>query len=177
MFYSFSFLCWSIVALYLQFASTWQIGEQVKTSSGPVVGHASSWQPDVSEYLGIPYAVPPVGPLRWTPPRAFTGNRVIQADKFGADCPTNTGSAGELLTAMGNRNATTIFAPLLQLGHEFSEDCLTINVWTKPQTGEKVKAVLLWIYGGGFFLGSSAVPIYNGALLANENDVVVVSVK
>ena len=78
---------------------------------------------------------------------------------------------------MKKSNSTTIFAPLLQVGHDFSEDCLTINVWTKPQTGEKAKAVLLWIYGGGFFLGSSAVPIYNGARLANDNDVVVVSVK
>jgi cholinesterase len=177
MFYSFSFLCWSIVALYLQFASTWQIGEQVKTSSGPVKGHASSWQPDVSEYLGIPYALPPVGPLRWTSPRVFTGDRVIQADKFGADCPSNVGSAVAMMATMKKGNTTTIFLPILQAGHEFSEDCLTINVWTKPQTGEKAKAVLLWIYGGGFFLGSSAVPIYNGARLANENDVVVVSMK
>jgi cholinesterase len=81
------------------------------------------------------------------------------------------------MATMKKGNVTTIFLPILQARHEFSEDCLTINVWTKPQTGEKAKAVLLWIYGGGFFLGSSAVPIYNGARLANENDVVVVSIK
>jgi cholinesterase len=177
MFYSFSFLYWSIATLYLQFASAWQIGEQVKTSSGPVKGHASSWQPDVSEYLGIPYALPPVGLLRWTTPRPFTGDTVIQAQKFGYDCPANTGSTGELLASMGKKDISSILGPLLQVGHEFSEDCLTINVWTKPQTGEKAKAVLLWFYGGGFFLGSSSVPIYDGARLANENDVIVVSLK
>jgi cholinesterase len=33
--------------------------------------------------------------------------------------------------------------------HVYSEDCLGLNIWTKPQTGEKSKAVLVWIYGGG----------------------------
>ena len=33
--------------------------------------------------------------------------------------------------------------------HVFSEDCLTLNIWTKPQTGEKSKAVFVWIHGGG----------------------------
>jgi cholinesterase len=66
-----------------------------------------------------------------------------------------------------------------------------VNVWTKPQVGEKAKAVLVWIYvsferytrmciliivqGGGFALGNTASPAYNGARLADEQDVVVVS--
>ena len=77
-----------------------------------------------------------------------------------------------------------------------SEDCLTLNIWTKPQVGETKKAVLLFIYGRGYvsgktrarFLstnmtkcswsaGSSAVPWYYGATLADENDVVVVTFK
>jgi cholinesterase len=36
-----------------------------------------------------------------------------------------------------------------QLGEKFGEDCLKLNIWTKPQVGEKKKAVLFWIYGGG----------------------------
>jgi carboxylesterase type B len=55
-----------------------------------------------------------------------------------------------------------------------SEDCLFLNVWTKPQVGEKKKAVLVWIFGGGFSMGDSADPLYNGAKLAQNQDVVVV---
>lgn len=36
-----------------------------------------------------------------------------------------------------------------EVPHKYDEDCLSMNVWTKPQTGEKTKAVLLWVYGGG----------------------------
>lgn len=68
-----------------------------------------------------------------------------------------------------------LLAALGQYGDQFDEDCLTINVWTKPQTGGPAKAVLAWIYGGGFALGNTASPAYNGARLAAEEDVVVVS--
>src|ERR1700712_1809910 len=57
-----------------------------------------------------------------------------------------------------------------------SEDCLFVNVWTKPQDGEKKKAVLLWIYGGAFTMGDSAFPSTNGASLASLQDLVVVSI-
>ena len=59
----------------------------------------------------------------------------------------------------------------------YPKDCLTLNVWTKPQSGEKAKAVMVWIYGGGFDIGSTASPAYNGARLAEEQDVIVVSMK
>jgi len=52
---------------------------------------------------------------------------------------------------------------------------LYLNVWTKPQAGEKKKAVLVWIYGGGFVVGSAANEAYNGALLAEDQDVIVAS--
>lgn len=58
-----------------------------------------------------------------------------------------------------------------------SEDCLTLNVWTKPQTGDTKKAVLVWLHGGGFSSGSSIYTGYNGKHLADEQDVIVVSVK
>ena len=56
------------------------------------------------------------------------------------------------------------------------EDCLALNVWTKPQSGEIKKAVLVWIYGGSFTGGSSTWPLYKGAHLADEHDVVIVSI-
>lgn len=54
---------------------------------------------------------------------------------------------------------------------------MTLNVWTKPQTGDTKKAVLLWIYGGGFTTGNSDSPTYNGQFIADQEDVVLVSIK
>jgi hypothetical protein len=54
----------AISALVTAVPANWKIGDTVETTSGPVQGHASDWQPSVSEYLGIPFAVPPVGNLR-----------------------------------------------------------------------------------------------------------------
>lgn len=62
-----------------------------------------------------------------------------------------------------------------QIGDKFSEDCLTVNVWTKPQVGEAQKAVLVWIYGGAFTTGNSDNPGYNGQYIADQEDVVLVS--
>jgi carboxylesterase type B len=70
-----------------------------------------------------------------------------------------------------------ILESLAQIGETFSEDCLTLNVWTKPQTGEPFKAVLVWIYGGSFATGSSAETGYNGQFIADLEDVVLVSFK
>lgn len=58
-----------------------------------------------------------------------------------------------------------------------SEDCLYLNVWTKPQVGEKKKAVMVHFYGGAFNTGSSSVAAYHGRDLAALEDVVVVSFK
>jgi cholinesterase len=65
----------------------------------------------------------------------------------------------------------------MQLGDKISEDCLTLNIWTRPQTGESKKAVLVWIYGGGFTSGSSSSPGTDGQHFVDEEDVVVVSFK
>ena len=96
---------------------------------------------------------------------------------------------------------STVIDRYLQNGdtsnHTFGENCLTVNVWTKPQSGESQKAVLVWIYGGstlsyafkidkeyklthdtlGFTSGTSNIPWYNGAHFADTQDVVVVSLK
>jgi cholinesterase len=59
--------------------------------------------------------------------------------------------------------------------HTYSEDCLGINIWTKPQSGEAKKAVLLWIHGGGFSSGTPHATFMDGARFAEEQDVVLVS--
>ena len=71
----------SVIAVEAQ--SSWSIGQEVKTTSGSLVGQASSWKKDVSEYLGIPFAAPPVGPLRWAAPQPFKGEgKTIKATQY-----------------------------------------------------------------------------------------------
>jgi len=61
----------------------WQVGQTVKTTSGTIVGHASSWKTQVSEYLGVPFAKPPVGDLRWAAPAAITdSSKTINATRY-----------------------------------------------------------------------------------------------
>ncbi|EAQ84499.1 hypothetical protein CHGG_08513 [Chaetomium globosum CBS 148.51] len=121
----------------------WRVGQPVQTSSGAVQGHAASTASEVSEYLGIPYAQPPVGALRFQPPVRYTGKGKIGGKSF------------ELIdvygiTEVGRRILATITNP----GIPVSEDCLTLNVWTKPQTGEKRKPVMVYIHGGSFVSGN-----------------------
>jgi len=60
----------------------WKVGQVVQTSSGLVQGHASRNFSHVSEYLGVPYAQPPVGNLRFQPPVKFSGTKAINASNY-----------------------------------------------------------------------------------------------
>jgi para-nitrobenzyl esterase len=107
----------------------------------------------VDEFLGIPYAAPPVGPLRWRPPQLATrwsGER--DATEFGPRCA----------------QAATPFGPASS-----SEDCLYLNVFA-PASGEhgrKSHQVMVWIHGGGLSIGAS--DDYDPAKLAADGTVVV----
>ncbi|KAK2812221.1 hypothetical protein FQN50_001579 [Emmonsiellopsis sp. PD_5] len=173
----------------------WEVGQEVKTTSGTVVGHASEWKPEVSEYLGIPFAQPPIGELRFAAPKPFTGSEEIVAGNYERgvqqltrDQTSSCPSTVKRLTGPGEKSlppfASSLLDTLGQVGETFDEDCLTVNVWTKPQAGEQKKTVMVWIYGGGrsksglgFTSGSTQTRIYNGARLAEENDVIVVTLK
>ncbi|CAK7219176.1 hypothetical protein SBRCBS47491_003757 [Sporothrix bragantina] len=155
---------------------------RVTTSSGILQGQIASNTDGVSEYLGIPYAQPPVGSLRWAPPVAYNGTDVIDATAFGNTCPATTGitSASQLQSndevTVTPQGVDIIMAMLAQADVMYSEDCLTLNVWTKPQTGEASKAVLVWIYGGGYTSGTTNTTAYNGKYLADTEDVIIVTV-
>ncbi|KAH8668793.1 carboxylesterase [Xylariales sp. PMI_506] len=155
----------------------------VQTSSGPVEGHEAPNAAGVSEYLGIPYAEPPVGDLRWKEPVKYGSNLTINGASFGFSCPqtsatsepapdSGTSSALQNLTAAGLNIIGTFFAS----SSNTSEDCLTLNVWTTSQSGDAPKPVIVWIHGGSFTSGGSSIPFYNGEYLASEQDIVVVSI-
>lgn len=129
--------------------ATYNIGEAVKTTSGTVIGQASKWQPEVSEYLGIPFAKPPEGELRWAAPQPITdSSKTINATKYGWACAESASKFSQGVP--GGAAASGASDAAAQ-----REDCLYLNIYTKPQVGEKKKAVLVWIYGGGFVYGSN----------------------
>ena len=148
-------------------AQTWSVGETVKTSSGSIKGHASSWKPEVSEYLGVPFAEPPLGSLRFMAPKPYKSDKTIVASDFGFSCPANIETKPNSTIVYGQGFDKTLLSILSQAGDKYDEDCLTLNIWTKPQSGEKKKAVMIWIYGGGFNSGNSRSPSYNGARLVS----------
>ena len=136
--------------------------EPVDTQGGLVSGTAGS-VPGVHAWLGIPYAAPPVGEWRWRAPRPsprWTGVRA--ATQFGTSC---------MQQQLRSRLPWT---EEYMTQNEVGEDCLSLNVWAPASRGTTPRPVLVWIYGGGFNEGSSAVAVYDGAPLASR-DVIVVS--
>ncbi|TDZ30700.1 Cholinesterase [Colletotrichum spinosum] len=167
----------SVLAAANPIRPRWTVGETVETTSGSVGGHAASGADQVSEYLGIPYAQPPVGSLRFQPPVKYSGTSGVNGSSFGHQCmqPASAGISAEAIQKLGvPASAGLPLKALTDTGSQ-SEDCLTLNVWTKPQTGDAKKAVMVWIHGGAFTTGSTRVPAYNGKFIADKNDVVVVS--
>lgn len=129
----------SVISLSALFASCISASSPIVTvKNGTVQGHHSTeWDQDF--FLGIPYAQPPVGDLRfrWPQSRNSSFDGVLNATRYGYSC--------------------------YQYGSNFnlSEDCLTLNV-VRPRGHEnKTLPVLVWIYGGGLTLGSTADQQYN----------------
>jgi hypothetical protein len=123
----------------------------VLAPSSTVIGSASA---SVEGFRGIPYAVPPVGPLRLKPPvRRTAALGTFDATAIEAACPqfliSTTGN--DLLTEVLSEVGQLLDTPLFQTVTTQSEDCLTINV-VRPagtQAGDNLP-VLFWIFGGGF---------------------------
>src|SRR5258706_9769884 len=114
----------------------------------------------VTVFRGIPYAAPPVGPLRWRPPQSpahWTGVR--PAAQLGHNCIQHQP-----------------YGDIDPFAAGISEDCLYLNVWTSslPLPASRVpRPVLVWIHGGGFFAGFGGEERHNGAPLAKKGAVVV----
>lgn len=130
-----------------------EVGQQVSTTSGIIQGHAAANRSEVSEYLGIPFAQSPIGDLRFAAPEPYQSNRSIDASSYGLMCMRNAGNPDYSVLTTAGFNLTPTAEEYLNTisgqGNAMGEDCLTLNVWTKPQVGEKAKAVLFFIHGGG----------------------------
>jgi para-nitrobenzyl esterase len=133
-------------------ASKAQTNPEVTIDTGMLIGRA---QAGVQIFRGIPFAAPPVGALRWSPPRpALTWEGKRDASDFGAPCmqPPFPGISDDL--------------------KPFSEDCLTLNIW-KPDGNATGLPVMVWIHGGGHAIGSGSEKYYEGSALARRGVIVV----
>lgn len=137
-----------------------RISDIVRIDNGSIKGKTED---GVKIFLGIPYAAPPVGDLRWEQPQAVSSwDGIKETISFNSACPqpelSSLGFAGEMFM----ENPGTM-----------SEDCLTLNIWTAASFQKEKRPVMVWIYGGGFFAGSSAEPRYNGIPIAKKGVVLV----
>ncbi|MDI6875046.1 carboxylesterase/lipase family protein [Candidatus Solincola sp.] len=122
--------------------------------SGPISGRLEN---GVRSFLGIPYAAPPVGELRWKEPQPVEPwVEVRPCLDYGPSCP----------------QPRSDWTGQLDVG-ETSEDCLYLNVWTPARTQQDRLPVMVWIHGGAFQTGSGSLPIYDGTGLASRGVVVV----
>lgn len=112
---------------------------------------------DIDIFKGIPYAAPPVGPLRWRAPQMPAAWADLRdATKFGNDCWQNRPDWDAARSSQA-----------------MSEDCLTINVWAPAEVPKGGAPVLFWIHGGGFVQGSSSQPALDGSEIARRGVVLV----
>jgi para-nitrobenzyl esterase len=130
-------------------------GPIVTTKEGPVQGFI---QNGVAQFLGIPYATPPVGDLRWRPPQPHAPwTAVLQTTAYAPICA--------LVTTLGVFSGPA----------NNNEDCLFLNVFTPNLNSSARLPVIVWIHGGGNLDGET--PGYDGSKLASDGKTVVVTME
>jgi para-nitrobenzyl esterase len=129
---------------------------RVTTASGTLQGTTVAGA-NVRAFLGIPFAAPPVGKLRWRPPK-----------------PVKPWKGVRKAVAFGPRSMQpAIFANMVFRDKGPSEDSLYLNVWTPAQSATEKLPVMFWIYGGGFQAGATSEPRQEGVHMAQKGVVVV----
>lgn len=150
-----------LVAAAVLAAPGYSLPQPVKTKAGLVAGVPSA-DGSVVAFKGIPYAAPPTGDLRWRAPKAAQPwEGVRQATRFGTSC---------VQKIVPERKPWTYE---FMAHNEIGEDCLFLNVWTGATAAPERRPVYVWIHGGGYTEGSTAVPVYDGENLAKRGIVVV----
>jgi para-nitrobenzyl esterase len=133
-------------------------GDPVAIDSGSVAG--TELVSGVRAYLGVPFAAPPVRELRWRPPQpVMKWQGTYHADRTAPEC----------IQSLRAHDINHYF------GEEAtSEDCLYLNIWAPPRAaGAQPLPVIVWIYGGGFTIGSASMANYSGEQLAKKGVVYV----
>ena len=125
------------------------VSPTVSTDRGELIGLREG---TVDAFLGVPYAAPPVGDLRFRPPQPHAPwTSPLQTTQVGAVCPqVNPNEMG-------------------------SEDCLYLNIYTPTQSASAHRPVMVWIPGGGFTKGSASSPYYDSQYIAEQAGVIVVT--
>jgi para-nitrobenzyl esterase len=127
---------------------------EVRIAPGRLRG---GWADGLAVFRGIPYAEPPVGALRFAAPRAVRGwDGVRDALVFGPAAPQSE--------VLGDASPA-----------DEGDDWLTVNVWSPAVDAGARLPVMVWIYGGGYSLGSAGRPEYDGGRLARDGGVVLVT--
>jgi para-nitrobenzyl esterase len=148
----------SVLVLTLLFAAcgSSSLTTTVEVAGGTIQGVEED---GIFSYKGVPFAAPPVGDLRWKSPQPVVPWQDVKKAEAFAPGPMQD----------------TAFGAILGGPQEISEDCLYLNVWTGAKKVNEKRPVMVWIYGGGFGIGMTSSPAYDGANLAKKG-VVLVSV-
>ena len=157
----------------------------VDTPQGKVIGE---WNEDtgVANFMGLPFAAPPVGDLRWRPPAAAPAfNETFSATSFGNRCMQPIGGENKFIERIiegqglnGVKEALIKSVVASMPAGENSEDCLYLNVRT-PNLGQdgvmdgEKRPVMVWIHGGGHSFGSGDQGFYQGDALPQKGVVLV----
>jgi para-nitrobenzyl esterase len=128
----------------------------IKTDQGKVQGKLSA-DGQTRDFLGMPFAAPPLGPLRWKPPQPpAKWKGVREATSFGSRCMQQEHFDDMVFRDPGE-----------------SEDCLTLNVWAPAGKPKGKLPVMVWIFGGGFAGGGTSEPRQDGEALTHKGVLVV----
>jgi para-nitrobenzyl esterase len=147
------------VVVSVMLGATPAFAEPVKVTvdSGVLVGELTG---GVKSFRGIPYAKPPIGPLRWQPPQNVEKWTVERdATQFRLPCPQPTNPDGKTSNGGGVSGPT-------------SEDCLYLNVHAPANA--KNAPVMVWLYGGASYLGGGHLGSYNAPSFS-KNGVIIVT--
>ncbi|XP_016076494.1 PREDICTED: liver carboxylesterase 1 isoform X2 [Miniopterus natalensis] len=144
----------------------------VDTAQGQVLGKYVSLEgfaQPVAVFLGVPFAKPPLGPLRFTPPQpAEPWTFVKNTTSHPPMCSQNPVTAQVLSELFSLTKEGTPF--------RFSEDCLYLNIYTPADLTKKSRLpVMVWIHGGGLIMGGAST--YDGTVLSAHENVVVVTIQ
>ena len=147
----------SLVVLSMSFPTGSSFAAEEIRIEGGTIEAVAARESGVRVFKGIPYAAPPVGELRWRPPRQvapWEGTR--QVGEWGPRCMQSSrlGDIDPLNKRMG-------------------EDCLYLNVWTPARAASERLPVMVWIHGGSNNVGAASQPDYDGTNLAKKGVVVV----